>query len=92
MARKRPRAVREPIQVYLTSDERSLLDGLAAQAGLSRAEVLRRGIRSFASERAGGGSPFLDFLVSLTGDDWPADLAERHDDHLATAYRDRHER
>lgn len=36
--------VREPIQVYLTEEERSDLDDLAVDLGLSRSEVLRRGI------------------------------------------------
>lgn len=36
--------VREPIQVYLTPDERAELDGTARDLGLSRSEVLRRGI------------------------------------------------
>lgn len=85
----RSKTVREPIQVYLTKEERALLDRLAEETGVSRAEVLRRGIRSFAAEQAGGSSPFFNFLLSLQGDDWPADLAERHDDYLAEAYLNR---
>ena len=42
------REVREPIQVYLTSDERSELDSLAGKMELSRSEVLRRGIAMLA--------------------------------------------
>jgi Ribbon-helix-helix protein, copG family len=38
------RVVREPIQVYLTPDERAELDRAAHDMGLSRSEVLRRGI------------------------------------------------
>jgi hypothetical protein len=68
-----------------------LLDRLAKEAGLSRAEVLRRGLRSFAVESARGKSPLFDFLMSMRGDDWPADIAERHDDYLAEAYLDKHE-
>ena len=89
--KKKPRAVREPVQVYLAPDERAMLDGLARRSGLSRAEILRRGIRSFAVEQAQGKSPFFDFLLSMSGDDWPADMAERHDDYLAEAYLDNHE-
>ncbi len=92
MPPKRSAAVREPIQIYLTADERGLLDGLAERTGLSRAEVLRRGLRRFAAQEAGGASPFLGFLESLASATWPADLAERHDAHLAAAWRDRHER
>ncbi|HEY8312449.1 MAG TPA: hypothetical protein VIG47_17905 [Gemmatimonadaceae bacterium] len=36
--------VREPIQVYLTPKERAELDATALDLGLSRSEVLRRGI------------------------------------------------
>jgi hypothetical protein len=36
--------VREPIQVYLTAEERAELDRAARQLGVSRSEVLRRGI------------------------------------------------
>jgi len=40
------RSVREPIQVYLTSDERDVLDRCAAEFGVSRSEVLRRGLQA----------------------------------------------
>ena len=39
-----PRRIREPIQVYLTEEERAELDSLAATLGVSRSEVLRRGV------------------------------------------------
>ncbi len=87
MKKKAEKTVREPLQVYLAPDERALLDEVAARTGLSRAEVLRRGLRSFAADQAQGSSPLLDFLLGLSDGDWPADLAERHDDHLADAYR-----
>ncbi len=38
--------IREPIQVYLTEEERTELDRLAAAMGVSRPEALRRGIES----------------------------------------------
>lgn len=38
--------VREPIQVYLTGAERAELDRRAAELGVSRSEVLRRGIQA----------------------------------------------
>lgn len=38
------RIVREPIQVYLTPDERAELDRTAQELGISRSEALRRGI------------------------------------------------
>jgi len=87
MVKRRPaKAVREPIQVYLTAEERAELDRLARAQGISRAEVLRRGIRSFAVQTAAGQSPVLDLMDELKGEDWPADLASSHDDHLADAY------
>ncbi len=87
MVKKGPaKAVREPIQVYLTAEERAELDRLARANGISRAEVLRRGIRSFAVQTAAGHSPVLDLMDELKGEDWPADLASSHDDHLADAY------
>jgi hypothetical protein len=49
--------VREPIQAYLSAAERAALDEAAARLGISRSEVLRRGIRavggSGAAEYAG---------------------------------------
>lgn len=87
----RSRRVREPLQVYLTAAEREQLDRLAQQTGLSRAEVLRRGLRSFAAEQQAGDSPMLKLIDELASADLPADLARRHDDYLAEAYLDTHE-
>ena len=47
--RHAPRAVREPVQVYLDSPDRSMLERAALAMGLPRAEVLRRGLRQFAA-------------------------------------------
>lgn len=91
MPRKPSRRVREPIQVYLDTDERALLDRVAAETGLSRAEVLRRGLRQYAADRPGTRSPMLEFMESLRDVEMPADLSERHDDYLAEAYLDTHE-
>jgi hypothetical protein len=84
--------VREPIQIYIDADERRLLDQLADATGLSRAEILRQGLRSFAAERAGTHGPMESFMKSLRKKPFPADMAERHDDYLAAAYRDKHPR
>ncbi|MBA3318856.1 MAG: hypothetical protein H0T50_12315 [Gemmatimonadales bacterium] len=83
------RVVREPVQVYLAPDDRKLLDSLASTTGLSRAEILRRGIRSFAAAARGDGarSPMLAFLDEMAGDEWPEGLAERHDDFLTDTQR-----
>lgn len=43
------KAVREPIQVYLTPEERAELDRAALAMGVSRSEVLRRGISAVES-------------------------------------------
>jgi hypothetical protein len=83
----KPRGVREPLQVYLDPDERGLLDRLARETGLSRAEILRRGLKSFAVEH-GGRSPMLDFLDSMAGLEYPPDMSARHDDYLDEAYRE----
>ncbi len=40
------KVVREPIQVYLTRQERSELDRLAKEMGVSRSEALRQGVRA----------------------------------------------
>jgi len=82
-----PRLVREPVQVYLAPDDRRLLESLARSTGLSRAEILRRGIRSFAAAAQGGKSPMLAFLDEVAGEEWPEGTAERHDEFLARIYR-----
>lgn len=40
--------VREPIQVYLSTAERERLDRVASRLGVSRSEVLRRGLDEIA--------------------------------------------
>lgn len=87
MARhQRPARIREPVQVYLDRADKNLLDRLAARTGLSRAELLRRGVRRLAeselAERQPGWS--LERLTGALGDDpsLPRDLAARHDAYL----------
>jgi hypothetical protein len=46
--------VREPIQVYLSNQERAELDRAAKELGVSRSEVLRRGIEAVRSLPASG--------------------------------------
>ena len=84
-----PRRVREPIQVYLDPDERALLDRLPDDTGLSRAEILRRGLRRFATEESAA-SPMLAFAATLAATDLPPDLAARHDKYLGEAAPERH--
>lgn len=92
MSRKPPATrVREPLQVYITSDERRLLDRLANETGLSRAEVLRRGLRSFAREQPGANNAMLKFVKDMRGEGWPADIGRNHDKYLEEAYLDKHD-
>lgn len=92
MSVKRPSPrVREPLQIYITSDERRLLDRMAKETGLSRAEVLRRGLRSFAREQPAASSPMLEFMRDMRGSDWPADIGRNHDRYLEDAQLDTHD-
>jgi len=89
MPKRTPRPakeVREPVQVYLAPDERDLLNRLAVESGLSKAEVLRRGMRSFAREQSGA-SPMLAFIAESQAGTWPDSVAARHDEILAETYR-----
>lgn len=81
-----PRVVREPVQVYLAPDDSALLARLADESGLSKAEVLRRGVRSFARQQ-GTESPMLRFVSEGARGMWPGGVAARHDDVLAESYR-----
>ena len=78
-------SVRELVQVYLAPDDRDLLTGLARETGLSKAEILRRGVRSFAREQ-GVASPMLKLAMESDMQGWPDDVAKDHDAALATPY------
>ncbi len=80
-----PARVREPVQVYLEADDSALLARIAAVSGLSKAEVMRRGMRTFAREQDIE-SPMLRFAVSGADGDWPTGVATDHDGALAEAY------
>ncbi len=90
MAKSRPKRVREPVQVYLDSADGDLLRALAEKTGLSKAELLRRGLRQLAAgeltEKAPGWS--LQALPGLI-DGGPTDLAARHDDYLAAVLEEK---
>jgi len=58
-----PKSVREPIQVYLTEQEREQLDQVASELGISRSEALRRGVMAL-DRRSTAGS-----LADLARDD-----------------------
>lgn len=80
-----PPRVREPVQVYLEADDSSLLARLTASSGLSKAEVMRRGMRAFAREQDVE-SPMLAFFAENATGDWPAGVAVEHDAVLAESY------
>lgn len=72
MPRKgRAPGVREPIQVYLTREDRELLDRASKASGESRAEILRRGMRQHAMDVLGDEHPMLKFLREMNALDWP---------------------
>jgi hypothetical protein len=84
-----PPRVREPVQVYLDRSDRSLLEDVANQTGLSRAEILRRGLRLAAESLLGVREPgsSLEGLVGALGDDpslpeGPFPLSTHHDRYL----------
>ena len=82
----RPRAVKEPVQVYLTAADSALLASLASDAGLSKAEILRRGLRSFARDRDATGSPMRRYLDEASAAEWPDTGGASPDDLLADEY------
>ena len=84
---KTPNTVKEPAQVYLAADDSELLARLSTDTGLSKAEVLRRGIRSFAREQAGASSPMMEFLKECLAAQWPDLPAKHHDDVILETLR-----
>ncbi len=81
-------SVREPVQVYLTADDAQMLTRLAADTGLSKAEVLRQGLRSYARAHGQSGqSPMLRFIADSPATGWPKDVAADLDKALAAAYK-----
>jgi len=75
-----------PVQVYLSSRDRGLLDRLAARLGLSRAETLREAVRRWAQELAGQEDPLLDLIGSVDDPGLPTDLSTRHDTYAVSGY------
>ena len=80
--------MREPVQVYLETDDSALLARLAAASGLSKAEVMRRGMRAFAREQDVE-SPMLRFVAESASGEWPTGVAADHDTVLAESYAGR---
>lgn len=73
----------------MDSADKALLDELAEETSLSRAELLRRGLRRVAADLRGQRAPgrSLDQLIgALDGvSDLPTDLSVRHDEYLYPA-------
>lgn len=80
-------SVREPVQVYLAPDDSALLNRLAEETGLSKAEILRRGVKSYAREQGGTTAPMLRFLAETSSEGFPENVAVDHDAVLADSYR-----
>jgi len=51
---RRHRSGREAVQVYLSADDIALVNRLSADTGLSKAEIVRRGLKSLAREQTAG--------------------------------------
>lgn len=75
-----------PVQVYLDSRDRSLLDRLAKRLGLSRAETIREAVRRWAADMSGREDRLLDLIGSLDDPALPADLSTRHDEYAVAGY------
>jgi hypothetical protein len=73
--------------VYLAPDDSALLNRLADETGLSKAEILRRGVKSYAREQRETMAPMLRFLSETVAGGWPESVAADHDAILADSYR-----
>lgn len=81
---KSPKRTREQAVVYLGARDRTLLEQLAAESGLSHAELFRRGLWALAAQmHAGASASGFEHLIAGAGQsNAPADLSERADDYL----------
>jgi hypothetical protein len=71
--------------VYLDARDRELLEEMVEKTGLARTELFRRSLRLLASEtlsESAPGSSLAHLIATATADDFPPDVAERHDDYL----------
>lgn len=73
----------------MAADDKALLDQLAEETSLSRAELLRRGLRRLAADLRSARAPgrSLDDLIGALGTaaEIPADLSAHHEDYLYPA-------
>lgn len=82
------RMKKTPIQVYLDTRDRGLLDRLARRLGLSRAETIREAIRRWAAEISGEQDRLLALIGSIDDPAVPTDLSTRHDEYAVAGYPD----
>lgn len=78
MARKIDHGFHETLRVYLSAEDAALLERLTAEMGLSKTDVLRRGLRALAQKRAD--LPLRRFLTESAQGDWPSGIADAPDD------------
>ncbi len=75
-----------PFQVYLDQGDADLLERLATQLGVSKAETVREALRRLALELSGSKDPLLDLIGGLDDPTVPADLSTRHDEYAVQAH------
>lgn len=81
------RRVSEPVQVYLDRPQRRRLEQLAAELGLSKSDVVRRGLEALERQMADPAEhPALRIIGLASGDATKTanyDVAREHDRYLA---------
>jgi hypothetical protein len=75
----REQAFHETIRVYLSAEDAALLERLAIETGLTKTDVLRRGLRALAQKRFDT-QPLRRFLSEAARGDWPKSFTDRPDD------------
>lgn len=75
----REQGFHETIRVYLSAEDAALLERLAIDTGLSKTDVLRRGLRALAQKRFET-QPLRRFLTEAAQGDWPAGIADHPED------------
>jgi hypothetical protein len=79
--------IREPVQVYLDGGQRRRLERMAGQLGLTKSDVVRRGLEALERQLADPADhPALRIIgiaVAETAPDAGYDVAREHDRYLA---------
>lgn len=88
---KKVNRVSEPVQVYLDRGQRRRLEQLAGQLGLSKSDVVRRGLEALERQIADPAEhPALRIIGIASGESAKAadyDIAREHDRYLAESER-----